>query len=461
MKSDTLGSLKQASWQFWLLSAFLALVFLTGGSSRGDVQSLAVLRPAAALVLGVGLLSIKRDDIHRYRALFTFTGTIIVLIAIYLVPMPLQISSRELAFDTGLLSYSDQIMRPMTLISVQTWNSFFALIVPVAVLFLAVQLNKRDQSRLLTAMLALILLSGLIGLAQTLGHAHGPLYFYRITNNGAAVGFFANRNHQAILLVILFPILAVFASIGARSAEQAVFRGYICIAIGIFLIPLLLVTGSRAGLILGIFAIAAALLLYRKPKDVNPPKRKSQEIDWRIPLAGVGVFAMGLVTLLVSRAEAIDRLFGENNASESRREFWSVSIDLANNYLPMGIGPGSIAEAYSQIEPLDLTDNTYLNHIHNDWLEFYVSFGLLGLIILISSVVAVMYRGWTIALQKSSASKEVIYRKLGLVIIFIIALASIFDYPVRTPIVSAVCVIALVWLNFKPRESAGSELSRF
>ena len=454
MKSDTLGSLKQASWQFWLLSAFLALVFLTGGSSRGDVQSLAVLRPAAALVLGVGLLTLRRDDLVRYRWLFIFTVATVASVAIYLIPLPIAENELMGALEAGAGSTGGTShLAPLAFVPVQAWNSFFSLLIPLAVLLLVVQLNRNDLRRLLVVMLGLSLLSGFVGFLQILGSLQGPLYLYRITNNGTAVGFFANRNHQAVLLAIVFPLLAIFASTGVKSTEQATFRGWVAIAAGIFLIPLILVTGSRAGLVFGSLTVIAALLIYRKPPNLNPPKRKTRAIDWRIPIAGVGILMMGLVTLVLSRAEAVERLFGKNSNEEQRTNFWQPILEMANNSLPLGTGPGSIAETYARIEPVNLIDTTYLNRAHNDWLETYSNFGLLGLVLVVGIVAAAIIRSWTVFSGTPSASREFTFTRLGLVIIVTCALASIVDYPLRTPIMSSVIVIAIVWFCFVPSNS--------
>ena len=42
--------------------AFVAAMFLLGGSARDDVLSLAVLRPLAVLFLGVALVMLPRDS---------------------------------------------------------------------------------------------------------------------------------------------------------------------------------------------------------------------------------------------------------------------------------------------------------------------------------------------------------------------------------------------------------------
>src|SRR3546814_18783044 len=74
-------------------------------------------------------------------------------------------------------------------------------------------------------------MSGGLGLAQVIGPRDGPLYLYEITNNGSAVGLFANRNHQAALLACLFPMLAVYASIDHPSAERMRLKFALCASV--------------------------------------------------------------------------------------------------------------------------------------------------------------------------------------------------------------------------------------
>lgn len=448
MKTSTASGWKDAGWQYWLLVAFLCLVVLTGGSSRSDVQSLAFLRPASIVVLGIGLITLCREHIAAFRTLFLFAGGIVALVGLYLIPLPKALLSAFPAAEmvdltaavAGPASYS------ASMAAAQSWNAFYALFVPLAVLVLGVQLSREDMFRLLPMLLIIGFASGLVGFLQILGSNEGPLYFYRITNNGAAVGFFANRNHQAVLLAMLFPMLAVFASAGVKSPEQAAFRQWIALAGGVFLVPLILVTGSRAGLLIGLFSIAAAFWIFQKPEGLAPAKRKTRRIDWRIPAAAGGVLALGAMTLLMSRAEAINRLLDNGNLQDDRGAFWRPIADMAMHSLPFGTGPGSIAEAYARIEPLAVLNRTYLNRAHNDWLEVFANFGLMGAFLLIVAVAAVVVRGWAVA-RDSSKSRGSLFAKMGLAMIVAAALGSIGDYPLRTPIMATIFVIAAIWFS--------------
>src|SRR3546814_15182667 len=65
-------------------------------------------------------------------------------------------------------------------------------------------------------------------------------------------------------------MLAVYASIDHPSAERMRLKFALCASVALFILPLLLVTGSRAGLVLGVIGLFAGALLYRHPRRRQP-----------------------------------------------------------------------------------------------------------------------------------------------------------------------------------------------
>ena len=89
-----------------------------------------------------------------------------------------------------------------------TLNTLPALVPPLAMIA-AIQLSK-DEKKLSLALTAGVVLSILLGALQVAGGADSSWYFYRFTNTGA-VGFFANGNHLASLLITAIPFaISVF-----------------------------------------------------------------------------------------------------------------------------------------------------------------------------------------------------------------------------------------------------------
>lgn len=447
-------------WQpvsaFWLLVAYLFFVFMTGGGSRDDIQSLIVLRPVAVIICGIAFLSLRRQHLQAYRAPFAIAAAIIALVALHLVPLPPAIwqilPGRDLLVEVDRVADVGMTWRPISLVPAATWNALYALFVPLAVLLLGVQLSADERLRLLPVLLILGLLSGFWGLLQSISSPDGPLYLYRQTTNGAAVGLFANRNHQAILLACLFPMLAVFAIAEVRSHDQAKFKAWLAIALGAVLVPLILVTGSRAGIVAGIVGLAWAFALYRKPHVSTPIKRKVQKFDPRPALVGFAVLCIGGLTIIMSRAEAFRRLTQADQSEELRFKMWAPIVEMTTKYLPFGSGIGSFVKVYQIDEPDALLDLSYVNHAHNDWLELYLTAGVPG-VVLLTITLTMLVRSILGAFGRATdTSKAGSHARLGASIIIILALASLVDYPLRVPSLACVLVVAVLWLASRPAQ---------
>ncbi len=441
---------------FWILTIFLILVFATGGASRANVESLVVLRPASVLVCGLALFWLGRDHIRSYKFLFIVAAALLGLVMLHLIPLPSAIWSalpgRDIVIATEKAAGMATVWRPISLAPPTTWNAFFSLFTPLALLLLGVQLNRHEHIRVLMLVIGLGFFSGMIGILQSIGNPNGPLYFYEITNNGSAVGLFSNRNHQAVLLATLFPMLAVFACENIRTTEQAAIRGWLAVAGGVVLIPLILVTGSRAGLLAGAIGMAFAALLYKRPSISIPAKRKGGRIDLRMLGFAIGAVLMVGLTILFSRALAIDRLSQASEGEDSRSKFWPQIVDMIPDYSWIGSGIGSFAEAYAIKEPLHLLDQTYLNHAHNDWLEAVVTGGLPAALLILAAVIGFLLAAKKAFSRTPNGERSNALRKLGAAIILIFGITSIADYPLRAPISAAIFVLAAIWLSgTKPR----------
>ena len=150
-------------------------------------------------------------------------------------------------------------MQPLALSGFAAINANFALLVPLAAMVLLIQLDRKQRYSLLPFCIALGMVSALLGLLQSIGGPNGSLYFYRVTNNGSAVGIFANRNHQAVYLATLFPMLAVYyVTADRKNPKIRKFRLWLATTGSIVLIPLILITGSRGGLLAALLGMLAA-----------------------------------------------------------------------------------------------------------------------------------------------------------------------------------------------------------
>lgn len=437
---------------FGFTAAFWIALFLLGGGSRADIQSLVLLRPLAAVMLAYGLWGVAKDDVQPFRFLWVFVGASTLLAASHVLPLPYGIWSnlpgRELIAETDKIAGLGELWRPLSLVPNETWNALYAMLIPAAALVLFSRLTTVSLHMMIGITLAIGLVSAFIGILQVLGPDNSALYFYRITNRGAAVGLFANRNHHAVFLACLIPMLAVFAAgYSGRLASRRVFYGG-SLAIGATLLLLILISGSRAGLLVALIGICAVPMLLKPEAKSADERSKGRLPTWlntrNVALAATA-FTVVLVAILSSRASSFDRLFGESDDG-LRLQIWGPIAKLAWTYFPFGSGVGTFADVYKIHEPAAMLSPEYLNHAHNDLLEFLMTAGLPGLLILLVGVVAWARRAYYLFTKSLDNSRQVRLARLGSVIILMLAIASLADYPLRTPSLSGLFILAASWM---------------
>ena len=430
---------------------FTLAVFLTGGGSRIDIQSLLFLQPASVVVFTIALGSLRSEHVQDWKLLIGFVLGLVILTIVHIIPLPpgiwQSLAGREELLEVERLIGLSDVWRPLTMTPMNGWHAIVSFFPVLAVLFLAVQLNRYERNRLLSLFLALGGLSGLLGILQILGNPEGPLYFYRITNGGSAVGLFANRNHAAIFLACIFPMLAAYATVAQGTPEYIRNRHVLALAAAVVLVPLILVTGSRTGLLVSLVGIAGAAFIYRPLQLRNKRAAKNGGLLPKGRLLALSiVLVLGLATVFLSRAEAISRLFSSTAEASSRSAFWAASFDLFWKCYPWGCGSGSFVEAFQIIEPSRLIDSTYLNHAHNDWVETVATFGILGIVALLAIVSYWIFGIRQLLERKKESPRTKALNWMAAVIMAIFGIASIFDYPLRTPSLQILFLLACLWL---------------
>ena len=436
---------------FIALCLFLVLALLTGGGSRPDVLSHIILRPAAVLFGAAAMLMmVDYRQLRAVRVPLFLLGALAAVMIVQLIPLPPSVwtalPGRELTTEAAGVFGIEQPWRPISLTPARTWNSLVSLFPPAAALLLYAALRPDYRARILPVLLLLIVASAVLGLAQRVGAPGGPLYLYRITNEGYAVGFFANRNHQAVMLACALPMLAVYASQPAGSALSSRVRLGTAAAAGIFLIPLILATGSRAGLAAGLIGLLAAGLLFRRSGRPSSGRSAVRAIKPGLVIVGIAAILV-FVTVFFGQADALYRMTLSGLANDPRATSFATSAELARTSFPIGTGFGSFDSVYRAVEPMDSLALSYLNHAHNDLLQLVIEAGAVGLLLLAAFLLWVGRRAFAAWRAPVRGSNSVMLARLASVIVAILLLASLADYPLRTPFVMIVFALSLAWLG--------------
>lgn len=422
---------------FSLLAGFLLLVFLTGGGARNDIFALQILRPVAIVVAAFAVFTARFEQWRHYRQIALLLVAAIALTAAHLIPLAPE-TWRHLP-GRGIVQNIDAFVglrdqwRPFSMVPAGTLNALYALSVPTAVFALAIQLGPDDHIRLLLLLIVLAIVSGAIGLLQAIGL---DIRLYALTSENA--GLFTNRNHQGLMLAMLFPMLAVAASLGERIGLRGKTGILLAAPLALIAIPLIIVTGSRGGLVAAVLAVLLVPIIGLR----EPGKRNGWHTAGKAGLAAVLVGALVWLTIFASRETALARL--ETSEEDIRYPVWTSIVDTLHVYMPWGSGIGSYAEVYQILEPDRLLRQTFSNHAHNEWLEIAMTAGVPGLILVAWAVVLFFIAAWR---AMRAPGVPGVLSRLGLGLILLLAFASTLDYPVRTPIMSSVLAIAAVWAS--------------
>ncbi len=439
----------------WIIACvFLVVCALAGGSSRPDAYQLLLLRPVTIICLGLLLILARGIAAPWVRPLYALLGLFALSMAIQLIPLPPGIwfgLPGHGRFAAGLrLVGADDVWRPISLIPDLTLNSLVALL-PVAFTLAAVSAITSEQRRWLVGVPILIAaVSAAVGLIQISGGTDSFAYFYRPTSDALPVGLFANRNHQAVMLAIALPALAVWTRMPASTTSHERLRLAIAAVLGLMLVPLILVTGSRAGMVFGVLGLAAAFLLSRRPSKGRQPKRTRLAVLalWALPVV------MVVVVILAGRAFSLDRIAGMSGAeADLRVTATPIVLRIVRDFLPFGTGYGVFDTVFRSYEPDSFLHLSYYNRAHNDILETVMAGGVLGAVVLILFAIWWGRRAYAVVVHRR-ADPDGLLAQLGVVVGVMLGAASIVDYPLRTPIGAVVFTIACCWMA---RGAAGSQ----
>ncbi|MFZ2981071.1 MAG: O-antigen ligase family protein, partial [Sphingobium sp.] len=392
--------------------------FLSGGGSDYAMNE-AVLKLAALLVAGYYCAGFSRaiPDRTAWQPL-ALLALACAIPLIQLVPLPPTIwralPGRDLASD--ILDALGQGSRaaPQSLDPTATLRWLTGLLPGAAMLIAVLHLRQEDRFLLLHLAVLLALASLAVAAVQSVTGGHWGV-IYPSAHRGYPTGVFANRNHQAALLLLAIPMAAACAK---THAEGSLAR---------WLIPVLslpfaagvLATTSRMGLILLPVSFGGAALLLLG--GVRP------NMKWTT-IAALIVATAGMTIVLSGNrvaAYAIDRL---TTGNVDRLAFWQGTVRAIAEYWPVGSGMGTFVPVFRSAEQLADISPYYPNHAHNDFLEYILEGGAPAALVVLLGLV---WFGRTVFGLSKRVAAEKHSDWTAVCGILLLILHSCVDYPAR------------------------------
>lgn len=412
----------------WLLAAItLALAVLLGGGQG-------TLGDGACQLLAIGLLASvawrqATDPVARLPRAAWLAALPLALPLLQLLPIPESLwltapARGEIAAQ--LATVGAEPAHRLGLVPLATERALFWLLPAVALFLAPLQMTSRQRLHLVLVFLALVVASMLLGIAQLSSGKDSVLRFYAITNPSSAVGFFANRNHFAMLLVAAIPFVMIgtAAQVHRRFEAERGIGPWVWMGAGMLVLLFLSIAtaGSRAGVLLGVVAMLAsipAVLGFHRNRRTN--------------LVIGSLMGVGMVIGLAFVIFGATRSFSNDPLEESRVQFADITLTAAAVHSPLGTGLGGFRRTYEGFDT-ESPMNVYVNHAHSDPIELWLEGSWLFVLVATPLAAAFAIAGWQAwrGGDGRSDSDGVWLSRAAWVALLMLAAHSFVDYPLRT-----------------------------
>ncbi len=444
---------------------------LGGGTHAGFLGDVAIqLLAVPLLALTFWRLSAVSQRSAGLAPALCWLGLLAAIVLIQLAPLPdflltllNQRAAAIRAFDDAWQSVIGHGQTPagLSLVPDATAAAAASLIVPASV-FLAVSCSSKSARRQLAGLVVLIAcLTALLGLTQIAQGPSSPLRFYAITNDGAAVGLFANRNHFATFLSVALLLGAPFLLATQRRLKRdtamhdrslAELAGLL--SFGLVLIAAILATQSRAGLVLAGLAAVAVVVLAARPAGWRRTSRRPAKM---IAVSG-SLLVAGLAVLFITwpAADRTFQRFTNGFATNQRIALTQATLTLAGKNMPFGTGLGSFRRVYAAAQADGDVGPNYVNRAHNDYAELLLEAGLPGgiLALLFLAWFAVRLRAvWRRPLSRHDRTADALLPQAASIAVVLLLIHSVVDYPLRTTALSTLFAMCCGLLIDPPGEN--------
>lgn len=358
------------------------------------------------------------------RLTLTFLLANILLTIAYLIPLPLSLwqllpghqvysATLELINQMGSLTNSSY---PLSLIPYRT-VSFILESLPILGIFLATSLlPKQSLVRLTYILLGIAVAQAILGILQTnIDWIYRP-YLPGRPPTVSAQGTHSNYNNFAAMLAMSIPIsIALTLNNIHKSFKQTM----LFLILALLLSLTILISLSRAGIVLTFLGIASSLILL-----IRGIRYKMLSAAIFLTLPFLAIFKDNLFPS-IARFQTLDP------STDPRWSFYAKAWEGIVQFFPFGSGPGTFQAVFLGFHP-NLYGKLFVNHAHNEYLELLFEMGLAGVILIILGM-AVYISGW-LAIRKRTADDN--FRSLQIaagVSITLVLLHNLVDFQFHVP----------------------------
>jgi len=423
----------------YLAIGYLTLCIFLGGASGAGAGAIAngLLQAIAVVLILIVLWGRRAPTPAEARVPLIAIGLFAALTVIYAIPLPAglwqQLPGRDgIARSLEMIGAGDAAL-PIAMAPQAAIASALSILPPAALFLLVLYSPARERQWLAWAVIALATLSLFLGAAQLAGGMRSPLRFYSITTPYSPVGFFANTNNLAMLLLAALPVTGYLAARGVKRNSALKRRSALTVAILLagFITLGVGMVGSLAGYGLLVPAMGASFLIYWRSVHGR--------LAWYW-LAGAAALVIAVIGVGVAgpfKDQALSA--GDSEEPTSRGMIAMTTLEPIRDHFPVGTGLAAFADVYRIYEGYDRANPEYVNHVHNDYLEIVLELGLAG------AVLILLVLGWlavrTLNVWRNEFDGANLARA-ATVIIGILLVHSLVEFPLRTSALAGLAAMA-------------------
>jgi O-antigen ligase len=429
-------------------ASFVVVLAMLFGGAGDQGWSDAVVQLAALPLLGWAMCKLDPSQLGRGGAwAIALLCAILALPLLQLIPMPPSLWSALAGRGEVASAYEAAGMSlpwlPLSLDPSATRLGLLSLLPATAVFLAMLSLEQRSRRILIVLIFVAVFASGVLDILQMMGGQDSPLRFYEPTNRDRAVGFFANPDHSAAFLYSAIPFIVAWAIGLVRDRRQNR-------AIGLALLVLLTITiligltttQSRAGLgLLFLAGLSGILLAWRHDRGQSGRRLLQFAVGANV-VALILAFQFGFVAYM-NRLE-------KQGLQDLRWPVARLTSQAAIANMPFGSGLGSFVPVFERFAPrtLLMDQGFYVNHAHDDWLELWLTGGAPAIVVMtgfLAWFATSTFRLWSSS-QSEGPILDIALAQAASIVIVLLLLHSVVDYPLRIPTLSVLFAMACAYL---------------
>ena len=265
-------------------------------------------------------------------------------------------------------------------------------------------------------------------------------------------GFFVNANHFAayLLLGIILCISNIMASRPSTVQQNILTRTFeqlynprnaiLCL----LLITLLASKSSGAIVALIVVFILICLRTIWRSQQAQAKDLRNKTLRYMLLCAAGLILAVILLALSLDYATVEREAAGFAHTFSRRLEISKAAVSMLQSHWLIGIGGGAFYSQFSAYRTLDV-GNAYYNYAHNDALQLWIEYGLIGLTLLLLFVGAVI-RDNIRVLSKTTSGIRATFAYASIYSTIAVGVHSLVDFPLHIPGFS-VCYLVLISIN--------------